>query len=334
MISNQYEIAVSVIVPVFKVELFIERCARSLLSQTLKELEIIFIDDCSPDNSVTIINELLREYPDRIPFTRIIRMETNSGSAKVRKKGIVEAKGQYIIHCDGDDWVDADYYERMYLAAIKQNADVVIGDEEMVYSDKIIPINNDELPQKGKEIIKSWYKHVVPLYCHNKLVRRSIYVDNNILPWDNLNMWEDMSLFARILYYAENVTQVHGTYYHYNRCNTGAMTYFYGIKEARQMIQIARNIEIFYSDKFDKKEFQYTINAYKYLAKLNLITDSFSMYKQFRKIFPESNSITEQLDKRAFSSKGYVRFLLVKNGFARIFILIYKLRKFVYQYVK
>ena len=118
---------VTVIVPVYNVEKYIKRCAKSLFEQTIDSLEILFIDDCGLDNSVEIIKETLKSYKNRNSLTRIINLPSNGGVASVRRQGIIEATGQYVIHCDGDDWVDLDLYERMYNKAIKENADVVMG---------------------------------------------------------------------------------------------------------------------------------------------------------------------------------------------------------------
>ena len=91
---------VSVIIPIYGVEKYIERCVRSLFEQTLDDIEYLFIDDCSPDGSVRIIMRILDEYPNRKEQVIIHRMEQNSGQAKVREWGMKNATGDYVIHCD------------------------------------------------------------------------------------------------------------------------------------------------------------------------------------------------------------------------------------------
>ena len=97
---------VSVIVPIYKVEPFIERCARSLFEQTLDDIEYIFVNDCTPDKSMEVLSRVLEDYPGRKEQVRIITMPVNSGLPKVRRAGLEVASGDYIIHCDSDDWVD------------------------------------------------------------------------------------------------------------------------------------------------------------------------------------------------------------------------------------
>ena len=253
-------------------------------------------------------------------------MVSNSGLAAVRRQGIIEAKGEYIIHLDGDDWVDKEYYKLLYDAAVEHHADIVVGDEVMEYPNSTIPKDNIVLPSTGKEIIRNWYKRTVGLFCHNKLVRRGIYTENNILPWHGLDMWEDNGLFARLFYYADKVVQVHGPVYHYNRCNVSAMTAGYGINQVNQMIAVARNLTDFFEKKPDAANFRKTVYAFQYLAKLNLVTDSFSKYRLYRELFPESNSIVKDLDREAFTNKGRLRFNLVRLGFAPLFIMAFKIK--------
>ncbi|MCM1139746.1 MAG: glycosyltransferase [Muribaculum sp.] len=318
--------SVSVIVPVYNVSAYIEKCARSLFEQTLDDMEILFMDDCSPDNSVEIIKKVLSEYKNRNSLTRIIRMPTNAGQAGVRRQGIIEATGRYLIHLDGDDWVDPDYYKSLYDSAISTDADIVVGDEVMEYPGKTMPKSRSSLPSSGREIMKNWYRDTVGMFCHNKLVKRSVYIDNNILPWEGLNMWEDNGLFARLFYHADKVVQTHGPVYHYNRCNIGAMTAGYGEKQVNQMIGIAQNLTVFFQSKPDYKDFEKTVSAFQYLAKLNLITDSFKNYKRYRQIFVGSDSIASELDPGAFSSKGRLRFNMVRHGMAPMFIFLFKLK--------
>lgn len=119
---------VSVVVPVYGVEKYIERCARSLFEQTLDDIEYLFIDDCTPDKSVEILKQVMEDYPQRKNKVVIHRMEQNSGQAKVRESGMRSATGEYVIHCDSDDWVHPEMYERLYNYA-------VTGDYDMVWCD-------------------------------------------------------------------------------------------------------------------------------------------------------------------------------------------------------
>ncbi len=119
--------AVSVIIPVYMVEPYVARCVRSLFSQTLEDLEFIFVDDCSPDRSVDVIREVLScEYPARESQVRFFRMPENGGLAKARRQGNALATGEYVIQCDSDDeLVSPDAYRLLYERAVSEGLDIV-----------------------------------------------------------------------------------------------------------------------------------------------------------------------------------------------------------------
>ena len=118
------KIKVSVIVPVYNVEKFIDKCLNSLVKQSLKEIEIIVVNDGSPDNSQKIIDKYVKKYPEKVQSF----IKENGGQGSARNIGIVKAKGEYISFVDSDDWLDLDALEKMYSLAKKDNSDIVICD--------------------------------------------------------------------------------------------------------------------------------------------------------------------------------------------------------------
>lgn len=122
---------VSVIVPVYNVEPYLEECVESLFQQTLENIEYIFIDDASTDNSVKILRKVISRYPEKAERIRLILHDKNKGIAFTRQEGINKATGKYIIHCDSDDIVDHDIYNRLLAEAIKEDADIVVCSYEL-----------------------------------------------------------------------------------------------------------------------------------------------------------------------------------------------------------
>ena len=179
-------VKVSVIIPVYGVEKYIERCAKSLFEQTLHDIEYLFIDDCSPDNSIKILESLLDSYPSRKANTRILKMSTNSGQAAVRMRGMKEATGEYLIHCDSDDWVDHQMYEKMYNYA-KSN------DYDMVWCDyyRTDGINNHIITQENatdkESLLKAFLSvKIIGSLC-NRLYKRKLQdLPDFIYPQDNM----------------------------------------------------------------------------------------------------------------------------------------------------
>ncbi|MFI3285194.1 MAG: glycosyltransferase family 2 protein [Rikenellaceae bacterium] len=201
---------VSVIVPIYGVEKYIERCARSLFEQTLNSIEYLFVDDCSPDASIEILEQVLEEYPHRKSQVRIIRHETNKGAAIARKNGILAATGEYLIHCDSDDWVDRDMYRAMYAKAIEEGVDVVLCSSwynatETNYSVTHCNTDYNHILQKG-----------TMYYLWLRLVRRQLFIDNLIIfPIDH--MMEDIVFTIQTTYYSSNYALIDAPYYYYYR---------------------------------------------------------------------------------------------------------------------
>lgn len=204
---------VSVIVPVWGVEKYIEKCARSLFEQTLEDLEILFVDDCTPDNSIAIIREVLKDYPDRESQTKIISYEKNRGLPQARKAGFEASEGEYIIYCDSDDWVEADMYYQMYEYAIKNQSDLVQCDIDVVSDEGVVKT----LTSKETLLSSDYLKRLIidgdisNSLC-NKLVKRTVYTDNTI-EFPSYGMNEDNVVAVQLAYYSQQLSYIQHSYY-------------------------------------------------------------------------------------------------------------------------
>ena len=176
---------VSVIIPIYKVEKYIERNVRSLMEQTLGNMEFVFVDDCSPDNSVSILMKTLKYYPSRKNQVKIIHHEKNMGLPSARVTGFLNSTGRYIAHCDSDDWVDANMYMAMLEAANKYDADVVSCDFFMAFPDHtdIYKSNHWEADNKKnlQLYISSLWTVLWKLLISRKVYDRLIEKDTNAL---------------------------------------------------------------------------------------------------------------------------------------------------------
>ena len=121
---------ISVIVPVYNVEDYLERCLHSLVKQTIEDIEIILINDGSPDNSQKIINCFKEQYPDKIVSVEI----ENSGVARARNIGLQYATGEYVGFVDSDDYVDVSMFEKLYEKAQEDEADIVASGYTRLWS--------------------------------------------------------------------------------------------------------------------------------------------------------------------------------------------------------
>ena len=203
--------AVSVIVLVYKVEEYIERCACSLFGQTFQDLEYVFVDDCSPDRSMEILERVLDRYPHRRGQVKILHNEVNRGQAYSRRRGVEAATGDYIIHCDSDDWIDPEIYAKLYSKASSENLDMVICSIQRVYPDhtELIPdlTASDDLVES---LLFLDLRHHLP----DKLIARRAYQSGITFPVNN--MCEDTALIIQLASYCHSWGFVPEALYNYN----------------------------------------------------------------------------------------------------------------------
>lgn len=213
---------VSVIIAVYGAEKYIERCARSLFEQTLNDIEYIFVDDCSPDKSIEILISVLDDYPHRKKQVRIIRNHSNLGVGGTRTVGMKAATGDYLIHCDPDDWVEHNMYELLYNKAIEDKSDIVVCDFFHEFpNQKIIehfePITPPILCINLSIKTKYWWS------LWNRLVSRFVVDKYKVFPIPDLKYLEDVNLSVRLYCFANTISYISVPLYHYIRENENSI---------------------------------------------------------------------------------------------------------------
>ena len=149
---------VSVIVPVYNVEQYIKRCLKSILDQSKQDFEILCVDDCGQDQSISIIEQMQKEYPQKI---KILYGEQNMGLGAARDRGIKAASGKYIAFIDSDDYAAVDMFENLYKLATSSNVDIVISN----YIVNGIALGTHPIKEgryEGEQLVNIFKKHVFP----------------------------------------------------------------------------------------------------------------------------------------------------------------------------
>lgn len=245
---------VSVLVPVYGVANFIERCARSLFSQTmLDDIEYIFVNDGTPDRSMEILDKVIADFPHRRHQIRIINHERNRGLAAARVTAVLAAKGDYVAHCDSDDWVEPNMYAAMYNAAIRDNADIVICDfiEEKAVGSHVV---EQHLLRPSGKTVESVFLYELAAeslspFLWNRMIRRSFYIDNRFFADERIGFCEDLAVTIPMHLCTEQVTLIHEPLYHYNMMNSGSMTREKSLKKIESCALAKENIRQFLIDK-------------------------------------------------------------------------------------
>lgn len=212
---------VSAIVPFYNVERFIGRCAESLLSQTIDGLEIIFVDDASPDGSRAVLEEVIARHPGA--DVRILTHEVNKGLPAARNTGLAQASGEFIYHCDSDDWLEPGILEKMYSAAVGAGADYAYCDFFLTFPGNEKYMGNPTYASAEEMLKKGFLAGNMKFNVWNKLVRRDVYVRSGIVFPAGHGMGEDTTM---IMLAARSVGAVHVPQagYHYVKSNPNAFT--------------------------------------------------------------------------------------------------------------
>lgn len=281
---------VSIVIPVFKCEKHIEECVHSLFEQTLEDLEYIFVNDATPDKSINILNRLLDGYPIRKEHVIIINLETNKGVANARQIGISHASGEYIIHCDSDDWVDKDMYEKLYLKAKETDADIVGCNFRHEFSDIQYDFHQqyaNNIEENTRRLING---RIFPSLC-TSLTKRSLITENSISFPIGLNMGEDLYFNLHLYLHAKKIVGMDWAPYHYRHTEDSSC-----VQRTRKSIDsdiaIAGLIEKTMKGNNLYEKYAKEIEYRKFFSKLPLMRDlsNDKNYTDWLNTYPETNN--------------------------------------------
>ena len=217
---------VSIIVPIYNAGKFLEKCLDTLVNQTLKDIEIILVLDCTTDGS----DRIAREYAEKDPRIRLIVNEQNLNIGLSRNEGLKIARGEYIGFSDHDDWRELDMYEKLYQKAREDQADIAISNFDSIYPDRIIPHpyypdcpNQEQLKQEiFSHLIGDWKKEQEwrPFthwgYMWHILYKREILENHNIWFSDNREItYEDLLFLIQVFHAANRITCIPLILYHH-----------------------------------------------------------------------------------------------------------------------
>ena len=220
--SNRYKI--SLIAPIYGVEPYIRQFAESALGQTYDDIQFIFVNDGTKDNSMAILDALIEErFAHLRPRITIINKE-NGGLPSARKSGLEVAEGEYILFADSDDWLELNAVERVMALAERTDADIVYFDLVKEYGGGKQSVKHERTYTAENRLrwIENMFNYRSFGYTVTKCFRRKLYTDNKIV-FPKLGMHEDICLMAQIIFYAQSIAQLPEPLYHYRKDNPAAM---------------------------------------------------------------------------------------------------------------
>lgn len=271
----------SIIVPVYNVEKYLPKCLESLIKQTLKDIEIICVNDGSIDNSLAI----LKEFASKDSRIRIIDNQ-HQGVAKTRNTGIEQSTGEYIGFVDSDDYIDIDFFEKLYNSATKSNSDIAIA--SILKHKNFFNIYNAKYTKEETAItiqdkikLCEDKKHFF-FYAWNKIYHSGFIKENNI-KFSEGQIYEDVMFAIKALYYSNKIISVYGTKYHYIEHENSLTKYKDKTGEKEQdLVKAYSELQEFCNSKnieiperlnyYTKENFGFILNLYKgkYQSKIQL----------------------------------------------------------------
>lgn len=284
---------VSIIVPVYNASAYIEKCVRSLFEQTFTEIEYIFVNDCTPDNSIQILERTLEDYAERKAQVVIIDNENNLGAAGAKNAGMKAATGEYMMFADSDDWLDKDGVEKMYEFAKQNDLDIAYSNFYGGYGREENDVAVEPDCDNYLEGLRVFLTNKLQGVMWNKIIKRDFFLSCNEWFIEGANVHEDLGLCIRLFAHKPKISHDSIAFYHYFMGNTNSV--LRSKKKVKKedpdvlvnMVAAIRTIEEQGLGDILKEEMLYA----KSRARDSLLCTSRKDLKRWRNLFPESDSI-------------------------------------------
>ena len=312
-------IKVSILVPIFNVENYIGKCLDSIFTQTYANVDYVFVDDCSKDNSVLVLKSKLSEYSIPKDKYTIICHTANQGIAQTRIDLLDKAKGDYIQFIDSDDWIEKDMISKMVEATDNGKIDIVGCGYNIQYnngtSNRIIERYSDNPYDNMIGCIN--YDIATTLW--KLLIRKSLF--NNFYICKDINIGEDYIISIMLYYYANSFATVNSPLYNYVHANNNRLSY--AIKNSLlDHTAAVKKIEQFFKDRGLLNEtIIHSLNLRKFNIKSNYLTNRAFDINKYKTTFPEANKVWRQIN---YSRNEKIKFWLAEKNLYFILNLIHK----------
>lgn len=303
-------IKVSILVPFYNVEKYVGRCVESIFSQTYQNIEYIFVNDCTPDKSMEVINEYIEKYGVADKCKMIIH-DQNKGISASRNDCLDFMTGEYFLFVDSDDYIDKDMVELLVEAAMKENADISGCGYIEEYPDYSVDFPQ-EYTNNHDDMMRAITLLTIKGVMWKLLVRSSIVTDhrNEVRFIPDRNMVDDYLFCCQLFYYAQRFVGVDRCMYHWIQYNPNNYTHttIFAVESQAAALEKA---EEFYREKGVYNIVEKELIMRKFFLKLPLLLDKrcFNV-KKWRNMFPESNDVWRELD---FSISNRLYFWIAKS---------------------
>ena len=299
---------VTYIIPIYNVSAYIERSVRSLLEQSYRNIEYIFINDCSSDDSEIKLRRIIEEFPERGDKIKIITNEQNLGLATCRNLGLDTAQGEYVMIADSDDWISTDYVESMVRQIDSGSYDIVYCDYFESYIDHDIRISQS-YGQDNIECIRAMLGRGMHGAVWNKIYRRTFLLASKIRPVYGADLFEDVGWNVRLFACTTRILYFPQAFYHYVQYNNNSIIKSMGAAEKKRFraLQRVENVKVacdFLTSLGLSTCLRREMNEWKLMAKIDLIDENDKVsLKSWIKTFPEADTAIIGCNKISYKYK-------------------------------
>ncbi len=312
---------VSIVVPIYKGANYIQKCVVSLFEQDFESIEYIFVNDCTPDNSMDVLQNIIKSYPHREPHIKILHHSQNRGLGAARNTGLENATGEYILHIDSDDWCELDMVSSLYAKAKETNADIVISDLFVNYKDEEI-YRKQEYSEKLEENIRNLLLAKLNAFVWNKLVKHKLYKENNISSPTEISMPEDKWLVIRLFLVAKSMAYLPKAFYHYWQENPNSICANTSDKTWNDLRWYVKTTKLLLEEEglYEKYKNEFLTNNLSYILRL-LKGNNYK--EKIKYVSPESDKLKYlwQIHGMGFSSKFIYSFYILNLAFVGDFLI-------------
>ena len=314
MIMNN-GICVSILMPIYKVEQYLEKTLNSIFTQTYPNIEYVFVNDCSPDHSLQVLTDTIAKHGiDKDKYV-IVNHRQNEGIAVSRTDCIANAKGDYIFFVDSDDWIEKDAVEEMVAATKSGTIDIVGCDYMKDFSSGETTYYRENYAETCRDNLLRCLNYDIATVLWKLLIRRRLFDNFSITP--HVDIVEDYIMSVKLYYYAQSFVAIPKAFYHYVQYNQARVS-LQTLWSVNMHIKGVQEVEQFCREKGLYDDYVH----HKLLLRKFNIKSNFALNKQllnsksYRMTFPESKGIWREMQ---YSSKDCLKFWLAEHN---LFIIL------------
>lgn len=312
-------IQVTILMPVYKVEQYLEKTLDSIFTQTYPYLNYVFVNDCSPDNSLQVLIDAIKKYGIKEGQYVIINHEQNEGIAVSRTDCITHATGDYVYFVDSDDWIEKDTVEQMVLSTNNGTIDIVGCDFMKDYLSGETTYHHENYSESCRENLYRCLNYDIATVLWKLLIRRSLFDNFSITP--HVDIVEDYIISVKLYFYAKSFSAIPKAFYHYVQYNQARVS-LQTLWSVNMHIKGVEEIEEFCREKGLYNDYmEHELLLRKFNIKSNFLTKKLLDYHRYKQTFPEAKCIWREMN---YSLKEKLKFWLAEHG---LFVLLNYLQK-------